>query len=246
MSASPGNFPQTFSLKLEIPWWRSATVLGLTLLTLGLCYLTPDVNTATESGVVLTLPYQIGPYWGNDTAVSQVEKDILPDDTEFARKTYETHENDQILCSIVLSGGEKRSIHRPEVCLPGQGWTVNSAESVPIRLANGTLLNVMRLGLVRDVEVGPGQRVSLRSWYFYWFVGKNTTTSKHFTRIFLTSWDRIFHKINHRWAYVIVSSPVTEGFRLNGKNDQETLAMLEKFISTIAPTFMKKEVGGDA
>jgi hypothetical protein len=37
-------------------------------------------------------------------------------------------------------------------------------------------------------------------------VGKDKTTDDHFERIFLTSWDRIVHRVNHRWAYVIVSS----------------------------------------
>jgi EpsI family protein len=246
MPILPNDSPQALSLNLEIPWWRSAVVLASTALALGLCYLTPNANTATESGIVLSLPYQIGPYWGTDTAISLAEKTLLPDDTQFARKTYEDHEGDQILCSIVLSGGEKRSIHRPEVCLPGQGWTVKSTEPISVRLANGKILDVMKLDLVRQVEIGPGRRINLKSWYLYWFVGKNTTTPYHWTRVFQTSWDRVFHNTNHRWAYVIVTSTVTEGLRPNGKSAQATLDALQEFISSVAPTFMKKEVGGDA
>jgi hypothetical protein len=59
-------------------------------------------------------------------------------------------------------------------------------------------------------------------------------------RVFLSSWDRIFHHKNHRWAYVAVSAPVLQGFREGGKDVEATQKMISDFISDIGPTVMKK------
>jgi hypothetical protein len=191
----------------------------------------------------MTLPSGIGPYWGQDQQVSEAEKLILPPDTEFARKLYHSVEGDEIICSIVLSGAEKRSIHRPEVCLPGQGWTVKSAEVEPIRLPHERTLKVMNLTLQRQVQVSDKERRILSSYYMYWFVGKDTTTPYHEQRVWLSSWDRVFRGVNHRWAYVIVTSHITEGWKPNGRSAAQTLLLLKDFISRAAPTFQKSEIG---
>ncbi|NJK92500.1 MAG: exosortase-associated EpsI family protein [Blastochloris sp.] len=150
----------------------------------------------------------MGPYYSTLQDVSEAEKQILPADTEFARRVYFGPASDQILCSIVLAGGEKRSIHRPEVCLPGQGWTINSSTVIPITLANGTEIEAMKLTLEREVSISETERIKLKNIFLYWFVGKNVTTARHEKRVWLTSWDRVVHSLNHRWAYVIVSSTV--------------------------------------
>jgi hypothetical protein len=56
--------------------------------------------------------------------------------------------------------------------------------------------------------------------------------------MFLTSFDRITKNLNHRWAYVIVMSVVTEGFLPGGKNDAQTVEMLKQFTAEAAPTFI--------
>jgi hypothetical protein len=57
--------------------------------------------------------------------------------------------------------------------------------------------------------------------------------------MFLTSFDRITKNLNHRWAYVIVMSVVTEGFLPGGKNDAQTVEMLKKFTAEVAPSFIR-------
>jgi len=100
-------------------------------------------------------------------------------------------------------------------------------------------LEVMDLSLFRDVEVGPGDRRKLPAHYFYWFVGDRVTTPHHWRRMFLTSFDRITKNLNHRWAYVIVMSVVTEGFLPMGKNETQTIEMLKQFTAEAAPSFMR-------
>lgn len=222
--------------RIPYPFWP--TIVFLVLLGLLVTAVTTNRSNeaAPEGGIVMNLPSVVGNYLGISEDVSQAEKVILPPDTKFAKKTYSGY-RDAINAQIVLSGSEKRSIHRPEYCLPGQGWRIKSTTVVPIKLSDGQILNVTKLMISRPVPVG-NETKELTSCFLYWFVGKGYSTPSHFQRTLRTTWDLLFHHLNHRWAYVIVSAQVLEGFQQDGKNEQQTMEMLEKFISEFAPKIM--------
>jgi EpsI family protein len=182
----------------------------------------------------------LGNFSGKDQPLSEGEKSVLPKDTEIVKKFYSDAAGNVVNAQIVLSGAEKRSIHRPELCLPAQGWSINRREAIPVKLADGRTISVMKNSISRPVEISPGVTRTLNSFYCYWFVGKDISTPSHTTRILLTSWDRVVHRKNHRWAYVAVSAPILEGFKSGGKNDAETQAMISDFIGQLAPVIMKK------
>lgn len=223
-------------------WLKAAAVLAVVSFTLWLTSIAGDLNTDTVPGVEMTLPDRIGDFVGTPEEMSDAERNILPGDTELARMRYQDPFGQTIFASIVLSGGEKRSIHRPEICLPAQGWSIGSGSVVPVPLASGRTLEIMLLNLSRPVEVGPGESLRIRSLFAYWFVGKETTTPLHKVRIFKTSWDRVFKKTNHRWAYVSVSSIVQDSIRPGGMNAEETTTMLKDFVAKIVPFFQKSEM----
>jgi hypothetical protein len=229
----------------HIPWWRTGVVVALSALTIWLCRESAPPNIAPESGVVMDLPTLVGEYWGTSEPVSPSELALLPADTEFEKRIYQDLSGNSLTAQVVLSGGEKRSIHRPEVCLPGQGWSIQAGEVVPVTLANGRTLDVMKLTLNREIETAPGQRKNLKSYFLYWFVGKDTTTPYHWVRLAKTNWDMVTKKIQHRWAYVIVSAPVLEGFKPGAKTDQQTLDMLKDFIRQSVPKFQLSEMPQD-
>lgn len=222
-----------------ITFWRSGVVLALTGITLAFCIWGSPPAAKSEAGIDLNLPDSVGKFWGTRQEVSEAEKVILPADTEFAKKLYADGQGDNINCQIVLAGAEKRSIHRPEICLPGQGWTLKSGEVVTIPLDKGNPLQVMKLTISRPVTLSNGFQKELTSYFIYWFVGKDTSTPYHFVRILKTNIDMLLHNTNHRWAYVIVSAPVLEGFTPDGKNAEQTLNMLKEFIGQVAPEIMQ-------
>jgi hypothetical protein len=226
----------------HIPWWRTAAIVALPALTIWLCRGTAPPDIAPEAGVIMDLPTLVGEFWGTSEPVSPSELALLPGDTEFEKKIYQDLSGHSLTAQVVLSGGEKRSIHRPEVCLPGQGWTIQSGQVVPVTLANGRTLEVMKLTLNREIETAPGQRRNLKSYFLYWFVGKDTTTPYHWVRLAKTNWDMVTKKLQHRWAYVIVSAPVLEGFKPDGQSDQQTLDMLKDFIRQSVPKFQLSEM----
>jgi len=222
--------------------WRSILLAALSALVAVLCLTSGDLSRSSEDGVKMDMPGIVGGYSGENQEISLSERTILPMDTEFARKLYHTFDGDQINCQIVLSGGEKRSIHRPEICLPGQGWTVKTSEVVPIELENGQTLDVMRLMMSRPIELSSGEKFELKSVFIYWFVGKDKTTARHWRRVLASSWDRVFHNTQHRWAYIVVSGTVLEGLQANGKNEAETFEMLKSFIRDMSPYLLKETV----
>ena len=214
---------------------RSGIFLALAVGVFFLSRQNPDAKINMESGVNMTLPEQIGSFSGKIAEISESEKVILPADTQISKMLYTSLGGEQINCQVVLSGGEKRSIHRPETCLPAQGWTKKTSETIPVKLDDGRTLEVMKLVISRPVEVQPGVRKELTSLFLYWFVGKDITTPHHWYRILHTDWDRVVHGVSHRWAYVIVSAPVLEGFVPGAKNQEQTLEGLKKFIGEVAP-----------
>jgi len=222
-----------------MPLWKPLLFLVLGAATFMACRISPAYNSTLEAGLTLDLPYFVGDYAGIEQEVSEAEKTILPPDTEFARKIYQTLDGDTINCQIVLSGGTRRSIHRPEVCLPGQGWVISGSEVLEVPLSNQKPLKVTLLTLSREILKPDGNKVTIRSLFAYWFVGVNRTTHDHFERIFFSSWDLLTRNINHRWGYVIVSATPGEGIRADGKSYKETLDEMVNFIILISEVISK-------
>ena len=217
---------------------RGGIFLALAVAAFFLTRQNPNAQVNMESGVKMELPERVGDFSGKSAEVSESEHEILPKDTQFAKMLYTSPGGQQLSCQIVLSGGEKRSIHRPETCLPAQGWTKKSSQTVPVKLDDGRTIEVMKLVISRPVEVQPGARKELKSLFLYWFVGKDITTPYHWKRILRTDWDRVIHGVSHRWAYVIVSAPVLEGFVPGGKNEDQTMEMLKRFVGEVAPQIL--------
>ena len=225
-------------------------ILSLTLLTALVCWFAPPPHAGGDTGVVMELPDRIGPLLGISETASPAELYILPADTTYARKTYGplgAPRSDRILCSIILSGAEKRSIHRPERCLPAQNWRIDSSETIHVQLESGRTLGVTALLLEKPATLSDGTPFQLRSYFLYWFVGKDVTTPSNTERLLLTNWDLLAHRVNQRWAYVIVQANITHDWNPDGLTQEQTLAMLEQFIHDSVPTYMKAEMpdGGE-
>jgi Protein of unknown function (DUF3485) len=230
----------------QVPIWRSAFVLSLTLLVILAYYLNPPLNVAPQAGVVMDLPVIVGDYFGKEGGMSDAEKGILPADTEMVRRSYDDGKGRQITTTIVLSGAEQRSIHRPEGCLTGQGWTIVGQDNIPVSLPNGHDLIARKLSLERQVTGKDGQPLTVRAFYIYWFVGQGVTTPSHLTRILLSNWDRAVYNKAHRWAYVSLFSLVTDNLRIGGLNSDQTQSNMVDFAKQIVPTFQISEMPAQA
>lgn len=157
--------------------------------------------------------------------MSREEYNDLPKDTQFAKSEYRRGD-DTLFVSIVLSGKDRESIHRPERCLTGQGHTITRDFRVPVKLANGRTIRVRVFQAVKHYQDMSGQPHAYYSYFAYWFVGQKRETEDDYWRMFWLAWDRIVHGVAHKWAYISVSGQRT------GDN-QDYLPPMKDFIAQL-------------
>lgn len=168
---------------------------------------------------------------GKLDSLTFVERGLLPADTEGMRSRYTAPDGRQIIANIVLSGKERASIHRPEVCLSGQGSTIVGSETIQVPLAGREPLDVRVLSLLQERK-GPGGEVLVQhSYYAYWFTGKDRETASHIQRMWWMATDRIFHNLAHRWAYIAVAGTRKDGTKDHLADIRETIALLHPAIT---------------
>lgn len=218
---------------------KRLTLLAVFLLcSLGSVAFLPKVTNTTPQGIALHLPEFVGPWYGVDQEISELELQMLAKDTGFARKLYSNGRGNQIFASIVLSGQDlDNSIHRPERCLPAQGWSVADSKVVKIPMAQSAVqpIEATRLHNVRKVPTGDGQTISIYSVNYYWFVGWNNTTASHFERTYIDIRDRILYGYNQRWAYITIASTITKDLQPFGADEAETDENVRRFIQQLLP-----------
>lgn len=227
---------------------RSTIILLLAAATAIACWLSPEPRMGDDSGVVMSLPERAGVFVGRPGEVSEEERSKLPSDTEIVRMVYRAGssagDQDLATASIILAGSERRSIHRPEVCLTGQGWSLIEAKSIPVAITPDQQILVRDLLIEKPVATKDGGRQTVRAHYVYWFVGSDVTTPSNWTRMWLSTRDSVLRNVNHRWAYPAVMAVVTDSFKSGEANERrrtadETLTLITTLIGELAPRFQK-------
>ena len=164
----------------------------------------------------VALPAFLGTEWvGRRAAVSAVEREILPADTGYSRKTYVAVADPrrQVFVSIVLSGRDRTSIHRPELCLAGQGWTIVDSERRSLAVAGGSVAREIPFTLlrVRREHLTPRGREVSPQLVGYFFVGADGVAGSHAEMVRRDAWNRVRHGRADRWAYVLLQTDAREG-----------------------------------
>ena len=208
-------------------WGVAAGFLGLAALAAVFLRGVAERPASGAAGVVLAsggvdpieLPSFIGTEWvGRRAEVSAVEREILPADTGYSRKTYVAVADPrrQVFFSVVLSGRDRTSIHRPELCLVGQGWTIVESErrSLAVSGARGTAaagsIPVTLLRVRREVPTSRG-RESVPQLVAYFFAGPGGAVGGHAAMVRHDAWNRVRHGRADRWAYVLLQTDAREG-----------------------------------
>ncbi len=215
-------------------------LLAVLLAGLSGVFLLPKQLYFQPVGITLRLPAQIDEWWGIDLAISEKERLTLGPETEFARKGYTNGRGDEIHASIVLAGQDMNTgIHRPERCLPAQGWTVTNNSSRAIVVPDFGVLETTRLRNLKSVSDTNGNPVSVYNLDYYWFVGSSDVTGSHYERTWIDIRDRLFRGYNQRWAYVTVDAIIQHGPL--ARPEKELDAMMQDFIRKLVPIIQKQE-----
>ncbi len=156
---------------------------------------------------------------GEVRRVTRAELDILPADTQSRKVTYRLPTGDTFTVAVVVAGRQRISIHRPELCLPAQGF-VMSARHVRQILPG---LPMACFSLNRKGE-------SRTSGFAYVFLNARGATVSNLRRVVGDSVERSLRNRIQRWAMVTVSSPQNDFLTPEGE------AALRDFMRVWWPT----------
>jgi len=222
---------------------RLAIVEAVLLFGLGSVFLIPKKIEILPAGISHSLPTFVGEWYGADQPILEGEKEILGPDTQFARKLYTNGRGDQIFVSLVFSGPDmSTSIHRPERCLPAQGWTVVDTKATQVPIGNVNL-SATRLCNLRNLP-GENTKQNIYSLDYYWFVGHESQTASHLQRTWIDISDRVLKGENQQWAFVTIASTITKGLQPFGRSEEETDQLIKNFIRELIPQLQKQSLAG--
>jgi hypothetical protein len=203
----------------------------------------PGLNLAemelfNEDGKVVctnavALPAQIFDCTSRLSPVTQLELEWLPDDTTFGRRRYSFPDKTWIENSVVLMGKDRTSIHKPEYCLPGQGFTIDLREvvTIPIKQPHAYDLPVMKLTTSKTARDRKGREVPVRGVYIYWFVADGKLATHHLDRMWMMTKGLLSEGVLQRWAYVTYFAICNPG------DEEATFDKMAKFIAESVPKF---------
>ncbi len=232
---------------LRKPWFVAGVIcvlaVGEILFLAHLASLPPrgqvGVRLAADGQNPVELPVFLGTEWiGRRTEVTASERAILPPDTGYSRKDYVAVADpaQRVFLSIVLSGRDRSSIHRPELCVVGQGWTITAVTEYrfygprpgPAAIP-ATVLHVRR-----EVQTARGP-VVVPQLIVYWFVGGDTVESTYWKRLARDAWNRVAHARADRWAYVLMQTDARDG-------EPAALGRMQTVLNQTLPVFANDQV----
>ncbi|HMJ91421.1 MAG TPA: exosortase/archaeosortase family protein [Candidatus Acidoferrum sp.] len=193
---------------------------------------TNRILAATNS---VYLPRRVLAYDSQPLPLSKLVYDWLPKDTVYGQRRYVSTNGPFWLDNmVVLMGADRTSIHKPQYCIVGQGFTIISEETDSIRMTAPTPydLPVKRLTFKGNV-MDDGKRREATGVFVYWFVSDSDLSSEHGERMWRMGYDLVRTGVVQRWAYVICMA-----FCEPGKaNEDATYEKLKEFIRASVPEY---------
>jgi hypothetical protein len=170
--------------------------------------------------------------------VTSVERTLLPPDTGYSRKTYvaTADPQQQVFVSVVLSGRDRTSIHRPELCLVGQGWTIAGEFTRSFRGGEPSVpLAATVLRIERTMPEPGGRRTKTPCLFAYFFVSRDAVVAGHGAMLWQAGVDRLRHLRADRWAYVVVQTVALDG-------EDAALARIQEILEGVWPSLRAEKV----
>lgn len=129
---------------------------------------------------------------------------VLPNDTRMWKMRYTRDDQESYFTSLVVSGVEKDSIHRPEICLIAQGYAITHERVVNFELPTGLTV------AVKILDLKKGGTTAHPSTYAYWFFQDRRQTPYHARRVWASTMDGILRNSWTPWAYIAVHTHGTQ------------------------------------
>jgi exosortase D (VPLPA-CTERM-specific) len=168
-------------------------------------------------------PLQVGGWRGDRSVMPRVYIDTLKF-TDYSVVDYRDSRGETVNFSVAWydSQSKGRSIHSPETCLPGSGWTFEESglATVPLAGAPGAAIKVKRAFMIKD-----GGRMLT----YYWFPQRGRVLTDPVQLKFFAMWDALTrHRTDGALVRLITAVPQ------NG-NLADAEARLQKFTRELVP-----------
>ena len=188
----------------------------------------PDSTT-----LKIALPERVLDFTSTNVPEAQVVLDYLPKDTSFAQRHYSAPDGAWAIGNVVLMGADRTSIHRPNYCLPGQGWQVRDQTEVKLAIAGAPPyeLPVMKWIVSRNYSAPDGSQQSVSGIYTFWFVTEHQTTDSFPAMLKSMLFHQLAHGVLQRWAYVSYFTACAPG------QEDATFARVKQLIAASVPDF---------
>jgi hypothetical protein len=199
----------------------------------------PGLKTYSIPGSIrlqADLPERTLDYNSEDLPVDDIVLKSLPADTSFGQRNYRAPDGFEVAVRVVLMGTDRTSMHKPQLCLPAQGWHIDDARSaetsIPVDRPINYDLPVVKLVAGKEISVG-GETTRLNGMYVYWFVCDDGVSASvtGFQRMWSTAQKLISTGVLQRWAYVSCWSTFAPG------QEEVTFERMKKFIASAVPQF---------
>jgi hypothetical protein len=179
------------------------------------------------------LPARVLDYTSTNEAQSQTVLDTLPKDTSYAQRLYMDTNGFWVNANVILMGMDRTSIHKPDFCLPGQGWNIDKRETVslPIQGSRPYRLQVAKWTITNFIQNQDGHKEKVSGLYVFWFVANNEETDSHWQRIWWLTRDLLTKGTLQRWAYISYFAICPPG------QEDAAFARIEKLIAASVPEF---------
>jgi hypothetical protein len=179
------------------------------------------------------LPANVLDFTSKKEEQDQTVLNTLPKDTSYAQRFYSTTNGFWVNANIILMGTDRTSIHKPEFCLPGQGWRIDKKTTVniPISGIHPYQLQVAKWTITNFLQNNEGQKQEVRGLYVFWFVARDEQTTSHEQRIWWLTRDLLTTGVLQRWAYVSYFATCLPG------QENATFDQMKKLIAASVPEF---------
>jgi len=190
---------------------------------------TPGIKAVPIPGSVvmqIDLPERVLDCLSTNVPQQAVVTNMLPPDTSYASRCYYDSNGFWITANIVMMGKDRSSIHKPEYCLPGQGFKIESQTNLNLSIAGP---QPYQLTVARWIVSKPG--TDMRGIYVFWFVAENELTTDYRQRMWLLARDLLLRGVLQRWAYVSYFAVCQAG------QEEAAFARVSELIARSVPEF---------
>ena len=202
----------------------------------------PGIKAVAIPGSVrmqIELPERVLDFTSTNMPEPEVVLGYLPKDTSYAGRLYTATNGLQINTTVILMGADRTSIHKPDYCLPGQGWTINAKAVVNIPVAGPQPYQLpVAKWIVGNVYQTPdGEKHEVSGLYVFWFVADGQQTTDNYQRMWWLGRDLLRTGVLQRWAYVAYFAMCTPG------QEDATFEQMKNLIAHSVPDLQAAPTG---